>query len=262
MDFGIAGKKALVCAASKGLGRASAVTLAKEGVEVMLCARSVQSLDQVEQEIRQSGGRAHSHACDLTDGASRQSLIDAANKVLGQVDILIHNVGGPKATTVEGTSLDDWRQGYEQLFPGIVHLNSAFLPAMKQRQWGRIVAITSISVLEPIASLAISNAMRAAVTAMLKTLADEVALANVTINCVAPGLIATDRAESLMQNRIERSGLSREDYMKDYLKSIPAGRLGDPAEFGAVVAFLCSQQASYVTGSTIAVDGGKRRSTY
>ncbi len=261
MDLGIAGKKALVCAASKGLGRASAMTLAKEGAEVMLCARSHEALNQVVEEIRQDGGKAHAHACDLADGASRQSLIEAANKTLGQVDILVHNVGGPKATSVEATSLEDWAQGFKQLFPGIVDLNSAFLPGMKERKWGRIVAITSISVLEPIAGLAISNAIRAAVTAMLKTLSDEVALSNITINCVAPGMIATDRAESLMQTRIEKSGLSRDDYMKDYLKAIPVGRFGDPAEFGAVVAFLCSQQASYITGSTIAVDGGKRRST-
>jgi 3-oxoacyl-[acyl-carrier protein] reductase len=261
MDLAIAGKKALVCAASKGLGRASALTLAKEGVEVMLCARSQEALTQVVDDIRKGGGKAHAHACDLADGASRKSLIEATNKALGQVDILVHNVGGPKATSVETTSLEDWDQGFRQLFPGIVELNSAFVPAMKERTWGRIVAITSISVLEPIAGLAISNAIRAAVTAMLKTLSDEVALSNITVNCVAPGLIATDRAESLMQTRIEKSGLSRDQYMKDYLKTIPVGRLGDPAEFGAVVAFLCSQQASYITGSTIAVDGGKRRST-
>jgi 3-oxoacyl-[acyl-carrier protein] reductase len=261
MDLGIAGKKALVCAASKGLGRASALTLAKEGVEVMLCARSQEALALVVDEIGKGGGKAHAHACDLADGASRQSLIEATNTALGQVDILVHNVGGPKATSVESTSLEDWDQGFRQLFPGIVELNSAFVPAMKERKWGRIVAITSISVLEPIAGLAISNAIRSAVTAMLKTLSDEVALSNITVNCVAPGLIATDRAESLMQTRIEKSGLSRDQYMKDYLKTIPVGRLGDPAEFGAVVAFLCSQQASYITGSTIAVDGGKRRST-
>jgi len=261
MDLGIAGKKALVCAASKGLGRASAMTLAAEGVEVMLCARSQDTLEQVADEIRKGGGKAHAHACDLADAGSRESLVQATKKALGQVDIIVHNVGGPKATTVEGTSPEDWEQGFKQLFPAIVHLNSAFVPAMKERKWGRIVAITSISVLEPIAGLAISNAMRAAVTAMLKTLADEVALSNITINCVAPGLIATDRAESLMQTRIEKSGLPREDYMKDYLKTIPVGRLGDPGEFGGVVAFLCSQQASYITGSTITVDGGKRRST-
>jgi 3-oxoacyl-[acyl-carrier protein] reductase len=133
---------------------------------------------------------------------------------------------------------------------------------MRERQWGRIIAVTSLSVLEPIAGLAISNAMRSAVTAMLKTLSDEVAQDNITINCLAPGLIHTDRTEALFQARVEKSGQTRDDYMRAYLQSIPAQRLGDPADFGAVAAFLCSQPASYITGSTIAVDGGKRRSTY
>ncbi|HEY9714858.1 MAG TPA: SDR family oxidoreductase, partial [Chroococcales cyanobacterium] len=128
--------------------------------------------------------------------------------------------------------------------------------------WGRIVAVTSLSVVEPVANLAISNAMRAAVTAMMKTLSDEVAASGVTVNCVAPGLIETDRLTDLMKARIAKSGQSEQEYKKDYLKPVPTGRLGRPDEFGAVVAFLCSEQASYITGSTIAVDGGKRRSTY
>lgn len=263
MDLGIRGKKALVCAASKGLGKAIALSLAAEGVELMLCARSKEALTGVVGEARELGSpNVHVHPCDLTDGASRLELIAQTEKALGYVDVLIHNVGGPKPTTAESTTIEEWQYGYEQMFPFVAHLNCAFLPGMKQRQWGRIVAVTSLSVLEPIANLAISNAMRSAVTAMLKTLSDEVAASNVTVNCVAPGLIHTDRTEDLMQARITRSGQAREEYMKEYLKSIPAGRLGSTAEFGAVVAFLCSEQASYVTGSTICVDGGKRRSTY
>jgi 3-oxoacyl-[acyl-carrier protein] reductase len=263
VDFGIKGKKALVCAASKGLGRASALALAQEGVELMISARTAEALAEVATEAEKlSGKKPHICPSDLTDGASRNELIEATNSKLGYVDILVHNTGGPKATSAEGTTLDDWSHGYTQLFPAIADLNLAFLPGMKERKWGRIIAITSLSVLEPIANLAISNAMRSAVTAMLKTLADEVASYNITINCVAPGMILTDRTGALMKSRIERSGQTSDEYMNDYLKSIPAGRLGDPAEFGAVVAFLCSQSASYVTGSTICVDGGKRRSTY
>jgi 3-oxoacyl-[acyl-carrier protein] reductase len=262
LDLGLKGKKALICAASKGLGKASALQLAAEGVELMLCARSADTLKEVAEECgKLSKTKAHVQACDLTDPASRQTLIESTLRELAHVDIIVHNTGGPKPTSVEATSLEDWHHGFNQMFPAIVELNAAFLPGMKEREWGRIVAITSLSVVEPIASLAISNAMRSAVTAMLKTLSDEVASHNITVNCVAPGLISTDRTENLMNARVEKSGQSKEEYMREYLKSIPAGRLGHPNEFGSVVAFLCSEAASYITGSTICVDGGKRRAT-
>jgi 3-oxoacyl-[acyl-carrier protein] reductase len=263
MDLGLSGKKALVCAASKGLGRASALALAAEGAEILLCSRSIEALSETADEVEKASGMsAQICQCDLAKHESRCKLIREAEELMGHIDIIIHNTGGPKPTSVEGTTLDDWRIGFEQLFQSVAHLNSAFLPGMKERKWGRIITITSLSVLEPIANLAISNAMRASVTSMLKTLSDEVASSGVTVNCIAPGVIHTDRTESLMQARIEKSGQSRDSYLQDHLKSIPAGRMGKPSEFAAVVAFLCSQQASYVTGSTIAVDGGKRRSVY
>lgn len=263
MDLGIKGKKALVCAGSKGLGRASALALAAEGVDIMLCSRSIEALSQAADEVSKAGGTTVQICqADLANHQSRCKLIREVEEIMGRIDIIIHNTGGPKPSSVENTTLDDWRGGFEQLFQSIAHLNSAFLPGMKERKWGRIVAITSLSVLEPIANLAISNAMRAAVTSMLKTLSDEVASTGVTVNCVAPGVIHTDRTETLMQARIERSGQSRETYLQDHLKSIPAGRMGNPDEYGAIIAFLCSQQAAYINGSTIAVDGGKRRSVY
>ena len=151
----------------------------------------------------------------------------------------------------------DWRDGFERLFASVAQINQAFLPKMRTRRWGRIVTVTSLSVVEPIANLVVSNAMRSAVTAMLKTLADEVAAAGITVNCVAPGLIHTDRTEALVESRMKLSGQSRDNYMDDYLKSIPSRRLGKPEEFAAVVAFLCSEQAGYITGSTLCVDGGK-----
>jgi 3-oxoacyl-[acyl-carrier protein] reductase len=263
MDLKIAGKKALVCASSRGLGRAIALALAAEGVELMLTARSAPTLKGVAEEAKQAGCPAvHLHACDLTEAAARQALIEATLRELKQVDILIHNGGGPSPTKAFQTTVEQWAAGYMQLFPNIAHLNQAFVPAMQERKWGRVLAVTSLSVLEPIEGLAISSAMRSAVTAMLKTLADEVAIDGVTVNCLAPGSIKTDRTESLFEHRLQNSGQTREEFSKTYLKPIPAGRQGDPAEFGAVAAFLCSQQAAYITGSTIAVDGGKRRSTY
>jgi 3-oxoacyl-[acyl-carrier protein] reductase len=174
----------------------------------------------------------------------------------------VHNTGGPKPTRAEETTDDQWSSGFHQLFESVIHLNQAFIPGMKERLWGRIVNVTSLSVLEPIPNLAVSNAMRSAATAMLKTLSDELAAFNICINCMAPGVIHTDRTEERLQAQIKQSGGTREQYLEDYVKSIPAGRLGTAEEFAAMVAFLCSQRASYITGSTICVDGGKRRATY
>jgi len=263
MDLKIEGKKALICAASKGLGKATAMCLAEEGAELMLCARDLDSLKSAAEEIRAVTKRpVHFKECDLTNEGSRAELIQAVEKSMGSIDIVVHNTGGPAPTSAEETQLQQWKEGYERLFASVAHLNQAFIPGMKKNRWGRIVAVTSLSVLEPIPGLAVSNAMRSAVTAMLKTLADELAPFNITVNCVAPGLINTDRSKSLLETRLEKSGQSREQFMGDYLKSIPAKRLGEPDEFGSAVAFLCSEQAAYITGSTLSVDGGKRRATY
>ena len=261
MDLKIKGKRGLVCAASKGLGRASALALADEGVELIICARSQNELESVGKEIEsRTKSKPTLVISDLSVAADRDKLIATALEA-GGVDILVHNTGGPKPTSVESTSQQEWQQGFEQLFPAVAHLNEAFLPHMKKQQWGRIVCVTSLSVLEPISNLAISNAMRSAVTSMLKTLADEVAKYNICVNCVAPGAIWTGRIENLIRIRSQQSGQNEDEYMIDYVKPIPAGRLGTPEEFAAAVAFLCSQQASYITGSTLCVDGGKRRST-
>ncbi|MDZ4832160.1 MAG: SDR family oxidoreductase [Candidatus Melainabacteria bacterium] len=263
MDLGINGKKALVCGASKGIGRAIALELAREGVEPILCARKSDVLEETAAAIRkETGVRVHHKACDLTLAKDRDELIKAVDETLKGIDILVLNTGGPKPSSALATTLDEWENGFHQLFQMIVHLNSGFIPKMKEKKWGRIVCVTSLSVMEPIANLAISNSMRSGVTAMLKTLSDELAQSGITINCLAPGAIATERLEELMDARIAKTGQSKEDYMKQYLSAIPMGRMGDPEEFAAMAAFLCSQRASYITGSTIAIDGGKRRSTY
>lgn len=263
MDLGLRGKTALVCGASQGMGQAIASALAEEGADLFLVSRRSESLRAVSEMLaRDRGAKAHWHACDLADHASRLGLIEAVRQVMGRVDILIHNSGGPKSTRVEDTSLDDWFNGFQSLFPAVAHLNEAFLPGMKDGKWGRIICVTSLSVLEPIPGLAISNAMRAAVTGMLKTLADEVAEHNITVNCVAPGLIATARTQERIGALIEQKGGTYEDHLESFVKSTPARRLGTPEEFAAVVTFLASEKASYVTGSTICVDGGKRRSGF
>lgn len=258
MDLGIAGKTALVTGASKGIGRAIVEELASEGVKVIAAARGQEGLDKLAQSVK----NVEVIASDLTEVLERQALVDSVTKKYGAIDILVHNVGGPSPTEAASTSLAQWHEGFERLFQSVAQLNLSFVPGMCERGFGRVICVTSLSVIEPIAALAVSNAMRSAVTSMLKTLSDEVAASGVTINCVAPGLIATDRLKDLMQARIAKSGQSEEQYQKEYLKSVPLGRLGTPREFAAVVAFLASTRASYVTGSTICVDGGKRRSTY
>jgi 3-oxoacyl-[acyl-carrier protein] reductase len=263
MDLGLKNKKALVCGSSKGLGHACAAALAQEHADLYLIGRDETTLAASAQELRKLGsGDVQFVACDLLSASDRKKVIETVTTDWGSLDILIHNVGGPRPSTVEETSFEDWREGFERLFLPVVDFNQAFLPGMKEKGWGRIVTVTSLSVMEPIAMLAVSNALRSASTAMSKTLSDEVASYGVTVNCVAPGLIHTDRLEELMQARINKSGQSCEEYESQLFKSIPAGRLGRAEEFGAVVCFLCSKQASYVNGSTLYVDGGKRRSTY
>lgn len=263
MDLGIKGKKALICGASRGIGRAIAIELAHEGAEPVLVARQEQSLELVADEIRkETGARVHFKSCDLTSKEERAILIKAVEEMVGGIDIMVLNTGGPKPSSVLDTTLDEWENGFHQLFQMIAHLNQGFVPKMKEKKWGRVICVTSLSVLEPIANLAISNAMRSAVTAMLKTMSDELAPHNVTVNCLAPGAIQTERLEELMETRIAKTGQKQDDYMKQYLGAIPMGRLGKAEEFAAAAAFLSSDRASYITGSTIAIDGGKRRSTY
>ncbi len=261
MDLGLQGKKAVVCASSKGLGKAVAKALAQEGVELFLCARDAGTLTQTQQALQSiSAAPVHAEIADLACASGRDALIAQVKATLGDPDILIHNVGGPKPSKVETTTSVDWQAGFDQVFQSVTQLNAAFLPAMKRNQWGRIVCVTSLSSFEPINDLAVSNGMRPAVTAMLKTLSDEVAAYNITINCVAPGMILTDRTEERIRDYLARNPeSSREAWLADYVKSIPVRRLGDPDEFGSPVAFLCSQQASYITGGTLCIDGGKRR---
>lgn len=264
MDLGIKGKRALICGASKGIGRAIAAELAAEGVKLFLCARSQEVLKVTADGITSKckDAEIYLQACDLSSADARRQLVEAVKKQFGDIDILVHNTGGPKTSRAEDTTREEWDSGFKQLFLSVADINNAFLPGMKERSWGRIICVTSLSIMEPIPNLSVSNAVRSAVTAMLKTLSDEVAPHNITVNCIAPGSIETDRMQDLMEQRTKTSGQSKEEYQKQYVSAIPAGRMGTPEEFAAVAAFLSSTRASYVTGSTICVDGGKRRSTY
>lgn len=263
MELGIAGKNALICGASQGMGLAIARAIAAEGANVLMCARTESTLQAAVDEVKHvATGKVEHFACDLGGADSRHKLVEIAKSRLGTIDILIHNTGGPKPSSAETTTPEQFQAGFDSLFQSVVHLNQAFIPAMKERRWGRIVNVTSLSVMEPIANLTVSNAIRSAATAMLKTLSDELAPFNITVNSVAPGSISTGRINDLIESRAKSANMSTEDYEKEYIKAIPAGRLGTPEEFANVVCFVVSERASYVTGSTICVDGGRRRSTY
>jgi 3-oxoacyl-[acyl-carrier protein] reductase len=247
MDLGLQDTRALVTAASKGLGRACAAALAAEGARVFIVSRDEERLQAAE---RETGAVGHL-ALDLSTPGAPERAVEAAVAALGGLDILVCNAGGPPPGTFESTAVDDWEVGYRLTLMSTVRLSKAALPLLVDSGRGRIVNITSISVRQPIPNILQSNAYRSAVTAMAKTLAGEVAGRGVTVNNLAPGTILTDRVHQLYAGNLE--GLAH---------TIPAGRIGDPAEFGAACAFLCSRQAGYITGQTIGVDGGALRGVH
>jgi len=244
MDLGLQDTRALVTAASKGLGRACAAALAAEGARVFIVSRDEERLARTEREI----GAAGHLAADLSQPGAPERAVEAATAALGGLDILVCNAGGPPPGTFESTPVDAWEVGYHLTLMSTVRLCKAALPLLKESGRGRIVTITSISVRQPIPSILLSNSFRAAVTGMAKTLAGEVAPHGVTVNNLAPGTILTDRIRELAAGGVEHLG-----------RDVPARRVGDPDEFGATCAFLCSRQAAYITGQTIGIDGGALR---
>ena len=253
MNLQIVGKTALITGASKGIGFAIAEGLAAEGVRLAIVARDQAGLEAAAERLRHDGGEVVALAADVADPKAVQGVLVAARQHVGDIDILVANAGGPPAGVP--SSLDDaaWARAMELTLMSAVRLARALVPGMRDRGWGRIVNVTSLSVKQPIADLTLSNAMRSAVTAFARTLAGEVAAEGVTVNNVAPGYTATERLEELFADDYARARL---------LASIPAKRFADPQEIAAAAVFLCSQQAAYVTGQTLVVDGGMVASTY
>jgi 3-oxoacyl-[acyl-carrier protein] reductase len=257
MDFGITGKIALVAAASKGLGRAVAEALAAEGTSLVLCARGEEALQQTANAIEAAHGvPVLAVATDLSTVAGVARVIQAAFERFGRVDILVTNTGGPPAGTFAQHSAEAWQAATNQLLTSVIELTRAVLPGMQERGWGRILNITSIAVKQPVAGLMLSNSLRAAVTGMARTLATEVAPFGITVNNILPGYTRTDRVEHLAQATADREGISPDEATARWTREIPMQRLGEPAEFAALAAFLCSARASYITGTSIPVDGG------
>jgi 3-oxoacyl-[acyl-carrier protein] reductase len=257
MDLGLAGKVAVVAGSSQGLGRAIADSLAAEGADLVINSRSQEKLDVVKAEIVDAtGATVEAVACDLTTADGAATLIDAAQAAFGRVDVLVTNTGGPPAGMFEDHSAEVWREAIAQNFESVVNLVRAALPGMKERRWGRIVNVTSISVKQPVVGLILSNSIRAGVTGFAKTISNEAAPFNVTVNNVLPGYTRTERLIHLAEAVAERESTTVEGAYEGWAAEIPMGRLAEPPELGAAVAFLCSEQASYITGQSLAVDGG------
>jgi 3-oxoacyl-[acyl-carrier protein] reductase len=256
MDLGLDGRHALVTGASRGLGRAIASALAAEGAKVTAVARNLDRLQELAASCSAARGSIAARACDLADGSAIAGLAD----VLALADVLVLNTGGPPPGPAVDTSDATWQAQFEAMFLSAVRLTRLALPGMRARGFGRIIAIVSSGVVQPIPNLGISNALRLAVVGWAKTLAGEVASNGVTVNCMAPGRLATDRVADLDQGMAAREGIDIAEVQRRSRAAIPAGRYGDPAEFAAVAAFLASTHSSYMTGGVIRVDGGMIRS--
>jgi len=252
MDFGLAGKAALITGATSGLGLASAQALAAEGAAVSIVGRR----GEVARDEAAALPNAIGLEADITDPGAPQRIVDATLDAFGRIDILVGSTGGPTPGTALDTGADAYDAALDLLVKPMVRLAHLVVPHMQAKGWGRIVFVTSTVVREPVSMLVLSNSVRMAVHGFAKSLSKQVAAEGITVNCVLPGRIATDRVASLDRAAAEASGRSIVEIRAGAEKGIPARRYGRPAEFGAVVAFLCSEQAAYVTGTSVTVDGG------
>jgi len=279
MKLGLEGRRALVCGSSSGLGRAIATELLAEGARVVICSRSPGRLEAARADMvrevtgaGKAGGerdaeafgspeaRLHAAVADLSTSAGRVGAVGAAREAFGGVDILVTNTGGPPSGPHDAHDLATWRAAYEGLLESVIELTSLVLPAMKAQGWGRIVNVTSISVKQPVEGLIISNTLRAGVTGFARTVANEVAAQGITVNNVLPGYTRTERLGELAAAGAARSGKSEEEIFAAWEAQTPAGRLGEPRELAALATFLCSERAAFITGQSVAVDGGWVRS--
>jgi 3-oxoacyl-[acyl-carrier protein] reductase len=257
VDLGLRGKVAFVGGSSQGLGRAIADELAGEGAAVVLCARNEARLRQAREDIiRRTGGPVSAIVADLSRAGEARRAVAQALVERGRIDILVTNAGGPPAGSFESLDLEAWHTAFQLTLMSAVELIGAVLPGMKDRGFGRILNITSIAVKQPVEGLVLSTSLRAGVTGMARTLANEVARHGITVNNLLPGYTRTERVEELAHMQSSRHGTTPEAVVAGWKAEIPAGRLGEPAELAALAAFLASERAGYITAQSIAVDGG------
>ena len=257
VDLGLKDRVALVAAASRGLGKATAMALSQEGAHVAIAARGEAALEATADEIRRAtGGTVLAVRADVSVSADIEALVSTVEATLGHIDIMVNNASGPRPGVFTDMSDEDWLSAFNLNMMSAVRLTSLVLPGMRERRWGRIINITSVSVKQPLPTLILSNTARAGVVAMAKTLAGQVASEGITVNNVCPGYTLTDRVRNLAKTGAKVENKKAEDIIAKWEASIPAGRLGRPEELAALITFLASEKAAYITGTTIQVDGG------
>ncbi len=263
MDLGLKGKTALVCAASQGLGLAVAHAIANEGASIVICSRRADAINAAAESIRsETGADVLSLAADVSVVADIERLSAAGIERFGKIDILVTNSGGPPAGPFDSLSRESWDDATRILLTSVIELTRLVLPGMRERRWGRILNVTSIASKQPVDNLILSNSLRAAVTGFAKTLANEVAADGITVNNILPGYTRTERLVELIDFLAEKESISPDEVKNRWESEIPMRRLGEPSEFAALAAFLVSERASYITGSSIAVDGGWIKSLF
>lgn len=260
MELGLSGRIALVTAASKGLGKAAALSLANEGAIVAICSRDMASVTAAAEELRgTSGGRIVPFVCDVSVPEQIDSLVAEVLKEFGHIDILVNNAGGPPAGKASAMTEEAWERGFELTLMSVVRLSKAVLPVMAERKWGRVVTIASLSAKQPIDDLAVSSVFRPGILGLTKVLANQYGRSNITVNAVSPGYVLTARQEELSRARSAERNITMDQYLAESAQNIPLGRLGRPEEIGDVIAFLCSERAGFITGANIIADGGQTK---
>jgi 3-oxoacyl-[acyl-carrier protein] reductase len=257
MDLGIKGRVALVAASSQGIGFATAQAFAAEGCRVAMCARNPQTLEAAANKVRkQHSAEVFAETLDVTDAVAVSRFVAAVANQFGSIDICVTNAGGPPAKEFLAASLDEWRRAIDANFLSTVYFAHEVIPHMQRQRWGRIITITSITTKQPVADLVLSNAVRAAVVGLVKSLSNEFGKDGITVNNVGPGFTATDRLKELAKARASATGKSEEEVFAAWVADAPLRRLGDPREVAETIVWLASERASYITGQTVLVDGG------
>jgi 3-oxoacyl-[acyl-carrier protein] reductase len=262
MELGLTGKVAIVGGSSRGIGKAIALALAQEGCDVAICARGEADLKTTAEEIRsQTGASVQPLVCDMSSYADIQRLVQQTAETFGRIDIVVNNAGGPPLGTFDDFSEEEWQKAVDQNFLSAVRTTREALPYLR-RQGGRVVNITSVAVKQPVDRLILSNAVRLGVVGMAKTLSREVARDGITVNNVCPGNIATQRLLSIFEERAQREGRPFQEVLEEEERRTPSGSLGEPADIAALVVFLASEKARYISGATIQVDGGSTAAVF
>ena len=263
MDLGLKDRVAIVAASSQGLGKAVAFGLAREGAKVAICSRSESKINQAAEEIRQETGvEVLARPVDVTVYDQVRNFVAETQQHFGRVDVCVTNAGGPPAKPFSETTVEDWQAGVNLNLMSTLYFVREVLPLMQRRKWGRIITITSSSVKQPIDNLGLSNSVRSAVSGLMKTLSNEYGKDNILVTNACPGYTLTSRLDELSLKLAKAEGVGPKEIQERWAKQVPLGRLGQPEEFANMVVFLASERASYITGVSIAIDGGFVKGIY